>query len=359
MKKIAYAGSFDPWTNGHQWMVDQASNLFDEVVVLLASNVSKKTYFSEEERRNQITQANLHNPKIKVHTLPQSFVVDYCKMNSIEFVLRGIRNNTDFEYENQILQINEKINPKVQTWFLVPPSSQQIISSSMVKSLVGFPSWQSVVEPLVSPVVVSDFIKKLYLDKIKMYRGSLSDEMFNDLVERYSQPHRFYHNLQHLLELFTLADDASQIVSLTMDEKNALSLAIWFHDAVYEPLKSDNEDLSNQLFEEYAKQNNLGPQLTKQVSLMILSTKDHLNQPPLDNLTSLFLDLDLAILGSSHERFMEYDGQISKEYRQVPPEMYAQGRKAILTKFLNLTLYRGYGMKWEQLAKENLKKILD
>lgn len=136
-KRIAlYAGSFDPYTNGHHAIVKKAAALFDEVVVIIAVNIEKKRAFDAEAMRRaieQALQADGLNARAVIHT---GLVADYCKEHGIRWYVRGLRNNMDYNYEENLAQINHLINPALESIYL--RSDDPAISSSMIRELMAF-----------------------------------------------------------------------------------------------------------------------------------------------------------------------------------------------------------------------------
>ena len=137
-KRIAlYAGSFDPYTNGHHAVVRKAAALFDEVVVMIAVNVEKRRTFDAETMRGAVQRAldadGLSNARAVIHT---GLVADYCAENGIRWYVRGLRNNMDYNYEENVAQINQRINPDLESIYL--RSDDPALSSSLVKELMAF-----------------------------------------------------------------------------------------------------------------------------------------------------------------------------------------------------------------------------
>lgn len=161
MKKVLYPGSFDPITKGHMNVIAQAQDLFDEIVIAVMSNPSKKVpFFTVEERVNLIKDIYKHNKKIKVISAAGA-TVDIAISNNANAILRGLRGMTDFDYEIQLSAINNKLSDnKVHTICLFPDEKCQYISSSVVKELY---SLQKDVNDYVHPIV-----KQKMLDKIKV-----------------------------------------------------------------------------------------------------------------------------------------------------------------------------------------------
>lgn len=164
MKRTAiYAGSFDPPTNGHLWMMSRGAELFDELVVVLAVNPDKKGFLPMEVRRELLQQMAAGLPgNVRVEVVPQGFLVDFASRTGATHLLRGIRNTIDFEYEKAMARMNARLQPEIQTIFLMPPSELEEISSSMVRGFVGLPGWERWVKVCV-PSCVFESITKLLL----------------------------------------------------------------------------------------------------------------------------------------------------------------------------------------------------
>ena len=134
-RHAVYAGSFDPFTVGHLDIVRKASRIFDSVTVLIGKNSEKKRSFPAEDMRDAIEKVlsfeKLDNCKVVVD---EGIVADYCKEHGISFVVRGLRNNMDYNYEENIAKIIELINPELECVYL--RANNEAISSSMVKELL-------------------------------------------------------------------------------------------------------------------------------------------------------------------------------------------------------------------------------
>ena len=134
MKRAVFPGSFDPITLGHVDIINRALPLFDEIVVAIGVNAGKKYMFSLEDRKKFIEDAFADKPKIKVMTY-EGLTVDFCKKNDIEFILRGLRNPADFEFEKAIAQTNRKLSG-IETVFLLTSAETSFISSSIVRDII-------------------------------------------------------------------------------------------------------------------------------------------------------------------------------------------------------------------------------
>ncbi len=134
MKRALFPGSFDPITLGHQDIITRALDLFDEIVVAIGVNGDKNYMFSIEQRKEFIEKAFADEPKVKVTTY-QGLTVDYCKEIDAQFILRGLRNPADFEFEKAIAHTNRKLS-KIETVFLLTAARTSFISSSIVRDVI-------------------------------------------------------------------------------------------------------------------------------------------------------------------------------------------------------------------------------
>lgn len=134
MKIAVFPGSFDPITLGHVDIIKRAIPLFDEIVIAIGINADKKYMFETEKRKDFIIQTFKDQPKIKVETYT-GLTVDYCKKINAEFILRGLRNPADFEFEKAIAQTNRKLSG-IETVFLLTSAETSFISSSIVRDIL-------------------------------------------------------------------------------------------------------------------------------------------------------------------------------------------------------------------------------
>ena len=129
-----YSGTFDPFTLGHEDVVQRAAGLFDQLIIAVAAAHHKKTVFTLGARVEQVLEATRHLPQVTV--LPfDGLIVDFCQAQKATAIVRGIRNLTDFDYEGQMAAMNRKLRPEVETVFLLPDAPLQCISSTLVREI--------------------------------------------------------------------------------------------------------------------------------------------------------------------------------------------------------------------------------
>lgn len=198
-------------------------------------------------------------------------------------------------------------------------------------------------------------LEKSWCELHQHYHFSEPQKIFNNLIAAYSEKQRAYHTLQHVYECLVLLDS----IRSDLKDAYAVELAMWFHDVVYDPQAKDNELKSAELFELSLAQD-LPLKVVEKIKRWIIATQKHESTKELD--LQFLLDIDLAILAASQERFAEYEQQIQQEYAWVDPDVYAIKRKEILAHFYQTeSLYQTeyFQQNFEQCAKSNLKRILD
>lgn len=134
MKKAVFPGSFDPITLGHVDIIQRALPLFDKIVIAIGNNFDKKYMFSLEQRIHFIEKTFEGIPKIEI-TAYEGLTVDFCKKNNIDYILRGLRNPADFEFEKAIAHTN-RVMSHIETVFLLTSARTSFISSSIVRDII-------------------------------------------------------------------------------------------------------------------------------------------------------------------------------------------------------------------------------
>lgn len=134
IKKAIYAGTFDPFTNGHQDILVRSLDLFEQVTILIAVSPTKQPLSSMEDRVAMLKEHFKNEPKIKVDSW-DGLVVDYARKHKIGAMLRGLRPTGDFEIEFQMASMNQKLYPDLETVFLMTRGKHYFISSTLVKEI--------------------------------------------------------------------------------------------------------------------------------------------------------------------------------------------------------------------------------
>jgi pantetheine-phosphate adenylyltransferase len=136
-KTAVFPGSFDPFTKGHENVISRALPLFDKIIIAIGHNSGKSYFFTLEQRIRMITRLYEDNPKIVVDQY-EGLTVDYCRKVEAPYILRGLRTSADFEYERAIAQINRKMNPEVETIFLLAIPEFTPVNSTIIREILRY-----------------------------------------------------------------------------------------------------------------------------------------------------------------------------------------------------------------------------
>lgn len=160
MKTCIYPGTFDPITNGHMDIIERAAVLFDKVIIGVARDNYKNVLFNDEERLESIAEATSHLPNVEVE-LFSGLLMDFCAEKNACAAIRGLRAVSDFEYEMQLALMNKKLNPNVETVFLMTGQKYSFISSSIIKDVASLGgSINGLVPPSVEKRIVEKYAVK-------------------------------------------------------------------------------------------------------------------------------------------------------------------------------------------------------
>lgn len=185
-----------------------------------------------------------------------------------------------------------------------------------------------------------------------------TSEYYEELLDHYTEAHRQYHNLHHIVSLLQLADTyKDQLVAPQL-----VALAIWYHDAIYDATQKDNEEQSALLARTHLSKMGFNSDLVQHCYNMIIATKTHtINETKDHTDTGFLLDIDLSILAAEPDNYKKYTEQIRQEYIVYPDILYTAGRKNVLQHFLSKErIYHTdtfYAM-WEVQARVNIKNEL-
>lgn len=154
MKIAIYPGSFDPITNGHIDVIERAAKVFDRVFVVIGINSKKNSLFTQEERLEMVQTSLAHVQCVEV-AFHDGLIVDYAVSVGATAIIRGLRSVTDFEFEMQIALMNRKMQPELQTVFLLPHEKYTYLSSSIIREIARYKQ------------NVSEFVPKVVEQKLK------------------------------------------------------------------------------------------------------------------------------------------------------------------------------------------------
>lgn len=159
IRRAVYAGSFDPPTNGHLWMIREAQALFDELIVSIGTNPDKKCTYTENERREMLEAITREFPNVRITSFQNQFLVNYAHSVNAKYIVRGIRSSADYEYERSMRHINSDLHHSISTIFLLPPREFAEVSSTMVKGMVGPEGWRDMIRRYVPKAVYEKILR--------------------------------------------------------------------------------------------------------------------------------------------------------------------------------------------------------
>ena len=160
IRRSLYIGSFDPPTNGHLWVIEKGAKMFDELVVGIGVNPKKNYTFLIEERKEMLDKIVAPFGNVVVKVLGTKLAARFATETKCDFILQGIRNLEDYEYQKASRHLNSNVAEQVDTVFVIPPHYLTETSSSLVKGLVGFDDWEPVVKNLVPLAVFEKLSEK-------------------------------------------------------------------------------------------------------------------------------------------------------------------------------------------------------
>jgi len=372
MKKIAFSGTLDPITNGHMWVIQEARAIAEEVVVFISQNPQKKPQFTAERRKEIIEQSIAEQgwTNVNVTIVKGDYTARVAKRQGIDYLIRGIRNTVDFDYENLIQQTNVDILQGSKTLFAMPPRDLGSVSSSFIRALQGPVGWHwSVKKFLPAPAYkawILDWLRKEW-DSLWPDSPTQSSKWFDRIVGDtcYGSPLRHYHNPDHLVHGLSEITVWAANIKAAQRDVVTLKKAFWFHDAVYQVsphTQVSNEEESARMWLEAHLESELDSADQDGPENLIRAT-DHLQMNTISHpLKNIMLCVDLAILGQSEHVYDDYARAIRAEYAMVDEETYKTNRRRILTLFLNQAqsgeLFRDdyFSELYEQRAIENINR---
>ncbi len=205
---------------------------------------------------------------------------------------------------------------------------------------------------------ISEYVKEKW-NRLTSFskKEDIKEQMWEEIVYRYSGQHRHYHNLNHIAHLYSLLDKYTGKIT----NPAVIGFAILYHDVIYDTYSADNEEQSASFAEAHLRQLNVTTSLIDNVKTFIKATKDHTipEGTSLRNDLTLFLDLDMSILGAEEEMYKLYSEKIRQEYSKYPDNVYKEGRKVALQKILaaeSIFSTNAFKEEMEQKARENINR---
>ena len=189
--------------------------------------------------------------------------------------------------------------------------------------------------------------------------GVLITNLFDELVERYAEPHRFYHTFSHVGNLLRLSEEYAGHIS----NKEVIDFSIFYHDIICRPGRSDNEQLSAERAKDALEKLKIADNLIEEIVTFIEATKDH-QLAPIANIDDLklFLDFDLSILSEDDATYNAYANAVREEFQFIPQAAYAMGRSSFLQSLLskpNIFFTEMFRVNAEQKARKNIQREID
>lgn len=370
-----YAGSFDPPTNGHLWMIEEALGLFEDLRIVIGINPNKKTMFSLEERIMMLKDMTAkYGKRVQIEDMYNQYLVDYAQKTNTKHIIRGLRSIKDYEYEREMNDINRSINKHVSTIFFLAPPEIATISSSTVKSLIGPAGWELEIIKNVPPGCLQYVLEKgstIYKRLVEIgveTNPKLEHWFWKSILAAYTDPSRAHHDFVHIARMLKdyLEHGFSSLYSGNPEPihelKNplAMEVAVLLHDVVNIPGDPKSEEMSADFAATLLQ--GAPPKFIKLVRRFIMATKHSKAINSMDKESAFIIDLDLSILGKDEDIFDLYEANIRKEYAKYSDQVFARGRidflKTICAReriFTHAYFYNAY----EKKARANMARSID
>jgi dephospho-CoA kinase/pantetheine-phosphate adenylyltransferase len=357
---VVYVGSFDPITLGHLDTIKAAAQLrFPKLYVAIGINPAKNPMFTVEERLKMIeremdrdVRPYLRPGQEIIVTSYEGMTVDFMKKVGASVCIRGLRGVKDLEEEGDLAAINKALyaaglDPgaaEFRQFYVGSDPARRHVSSTFARVLCKDGQDLALLN-LVSPDVAAKMIEKRDLtaahnaatpedvkkiqalwNEFAPQQGESADKAYSKLARKYGEAHRKYHTVEHLAEVFGLFEQNRA----ALRDPQAVALALFFHDVVYNIPGGDNEERSAAYAQRTLTEMGADPQLISRVSGLITMTKSHTADAN-DTDAALMMDIDMAILGASPARYKKYAAAVEAEYTShLTPQAYRAGRLEFL-----------------------------
>lgn len=328
------------------WVIQEARAISDEVVVFISENPFKKPQFAAEKRRAIVEQCVAARgwSNVSIVLVKGDYTARAAKKSGIDYLIRGIRNTTDFDYENLIQQANVDIVNGAKTIFVMPPRDLGSVSSTFVRALQGPVGWHWAVKNFLPGPAYSawllywlrkDWEMLWHYANASAQRIANANHWFEKLVgdTAYGSPLRPYHNHDHLVHGLSEIEVWAANSSASASEVDTLKKAFWFHDAVYHvpagPVPNEEESAMLWISAQLEPLDEDGP-------ASLIRATDHLQKSNVKHpLRDVMLGIDLAILGQSDDVYDDYARSVRMEYNMIEDAVYRANRIRVLSHFLD------------------------
>jgi dephospho-CoA kinase len=349
-----YVGSFDPMTLGHIDVVKAASKMhFPKLYVAIGVNPGKDPMFTTKERLQMMeremdrdVRPYLGPGQEVIVTSYEGMTVDFMKKVGASICVRGLRGVKDLEEEGDLAAVNKDLygSDDFTQIYIASNPARRHVSSSIARALCAtgrdlellkyvsadiaakmIEKRDFLVAQNVVPAEEAKILQKLWQEFVP-HKDDVADKNYSKLVRKYGEAHRKYHTVEHLAEAFKLFEENKAAIK----DPQAVALALFYHDVIYNIPSNGNEEKSAQYAKRALMEMGADPQLISRVAALIEMTQLH-TAPAQDTDAALMMDIDMAILGAAPARYKKYAAEVEAEYTSYhTPEEYRAGRLAFL-----------------------------
>jgi pantetheine-phosphate adenylyltransferase len=357
MDTAVYAGTFDLITNRHVRIIEQALKIFEKVIVVIVSNPIERTMFTLEQRLD-IAKATLSFLPVSIEVLPDDlYLVDYAKSKNAKFLIRGIRDDMDINYEYCLEKANKKINSEIATIYLMPDNIYEGINSNLIKSLLGKKGWIKAIDGSIPKATANALKQKYVIQRFKKAaeEGIVIPHKVDLIIKRISEVYsqNAYHNYDHIIFMLEMLDMEKKYL-----DDNIMYLAAIMHDLDRSVEKCAKEAAA--IIKSYGSKLSTSESHKDRIERLILATA-HSRDVKLVELMKedekILASIDLMILASNSEDYNNYANNIRKEYNDFSDEIFNQSRKQFLESMLSKNVIfpsEDYEAKYGIIARQNM-----
>lgn len=339
-------------------MIKKGIGLFDKLIVGIGTNPDKQTLFDFKTRKQLLEMVCVGlADNLVIEDFGNLALVQFARDKNAQYILRGIRSVSDFDYERMLKNVNTDLDESIETIFLMPPKNLSEVSSSMVKGMLKIHGWETIIKRYVPEAMRDALIERFSCDPVQVARHYAGVMPSLTLEQCYSAEGRFYHNLKHIGNCLI----EFRAVEATLKNSKAVMMALLFHDIVYDPEAHQllaNETASWTLAKQLCAFNEHDD--TDIMNHILHTSHSYTGDKNAD--TDTVCDIDMAILGYSESEFDAYETNIRREYAFASDADYAAGRLNFLRTLLAKTaIFKTdyFKNKYEESARDNIKRLIN